>query len=232
MQRRDLMKFTVLNLLTSARVGAAPTSVPSPVVLELFTSQGCSSCPPADALLGEMVHRPGVIGLAWHVDYWNGLGWRDPFARPEWTERQKAYARRLGAEVFTPALVVNGAALVIGSDRNAVEAAIGNAARAPVAVRLRRTSAGLEAETDQLSEGVTGLLVTYDPEHSTEVGAGENSGRRLKEYRAVRDVASLANLTSRVSFPPVAPDLGVALLLRDASWRIVGAAELPPRAAA
>jgi hypothetical protein len=114
----------------AARAGEAP------VVLELFTSQGCSSCPPADALLGELVRRPNVIALAWHVDYWNGLGWRDPFATRLATDRQRAYAVRLHAEVYTPALVVNGAVVVVGSDRAAVAQAIGQAPPLSVPVAL------------------------------------------------------------------------------------------------
>src|SRR5580698_1939376 len=90
MRRRAFIAASLSPLLVTSRPGI---SAPAPVVLELFTSQGCASCPPADALLGELSGAPGVIGLAWHVDYWNHLGWRDRFARPEWTRRQKEYAR-------------------------------------------------------------------------------------------------------------------------------------------
>ena len=117
---RTLMLAAVAVLLT----GAAPASV-SPVVVELFTSQGCSSCPPAESLLGSLLARPDVIALSWHVDYWNYLGWRDPFADRQWTERQRHYARALRAEVYTPALVVNGAHMVVGSDAAAVREAMG-----------------------------------------------------------------------------------------------------------
>src|SRR5258708_1331264 len=143
MYRRSLLTATVLTL---PRFAARSQAASAPVVLELFPSQGCSSCPPADALLGELVRQPGVIGLAWHVDYWNGLGWSDPYARREWTDRQKAYAKYLGGEVFTPALVVNGAAMLVGSDKSGVSRAIQQAAPPPLAVALRRTASGLEAE--------------------------------------------------------------------------------------
>src|ERR1700683_5269841 len=102
--------FVTGSLLTLPLIAARARAVPAPMVVELFTSQGCSSCPPADALLGDLVRRPGVIGLAWHVDYWNSLGWRDPYASRAWTDRQKSYAKYLRGEVFTPALVVNGTA--------------------------------------------------------------------------------------------------------------------------
>ncbi len=225
MHRRGFMKATLLTLpLSATRAHAAPP----PVVLELFTSQGCSSCPPADALLGELVRRSNVIGLAWHVDYWNSLGWHDPYARPEWTDRQKSYAKYLGGEVYTPALVVNGSAMVVGSDTAAVRRAIDQAASPSLAVSLRRTASGLEAETDTTTTPVTGMLVTYDPKQETQVKGGENQGRGLVEYRVVRDVTPLVSLTSRMTLLGVPNDRGAVLLLQDASRRIVGAAELLP----
>jgi hypothetical protein len=217
--------FVTTALLTIARHARA---APPPVVLELFTSQGCSSCPPADALLGELTHRPGVIGLAWHVDYWNSLGWRDPYARREWTDRQRAYARHLDGEVFTPALVVNGATMMVGSDKDAVRQAIGLAAPPPVAVTLRRTETSLEAEIGVTATPVAGMLAIYDPEQATQVGAGENQGRKLVEYRVVRDVITLEKVTPRLVFPAIPANRGAVLLIQDASWRIVGVADLPP----
>ncbi len=225
MRRRDLM---TASLLTLALPGTRGHAEPAPVVLELFTSQGCSSCPPADALLGELTRQPNVIGLAWHVDYWDSLGWHDPFARHAWTERQQAYARHLQAEVYTPALVVNGAAMVVGSDRAAVRQAIDKATPPSVAVTLRRTSSGIEAEFGGLSARETGLLVTYDPEQATQVGAGENQGRRLVDFRVVREMMAVNLTTPRLTLPSVSAGRGAALLLQDAAWHVVGAAELPP----
>ncbi len=231
MQRRQLLKATLLTVPLSTIIARAASfaAAPGPVVLELFTSQGCSSCPPADALLGELVRRPGVIGLAWHVDYWNSLGWRDPYARREWTERQQSYARILGGEVYTPALVINGATMVVGSDSGAVGRAIEQAGPTRIAASLRRTPTGLEAEIETTAATpVTGMLVTYDPRHATQVDAGENSGRELVEYRVVREVTRLSALMSRMELPAVPANRGAALLVQDASWRIVGAADLPP----
>jgi hypothetical protein len=225
MRRRDLIAASVLTLpLPVARARAAS----APVVLELFTSQGCSSCPPADALLGELASQPNVIGLAWHVDYWNSLGWRDPYARSEWTDRQKSYAARLNSGVYTPALVVNGVAMVVGSDKTAVRQAIDQAIPPPVVVTLRRTAAGLEAGIGTPPTRATGLLVIYDPRVATQVGAGENEGRQLVEYRVVRDVVALESLTSRLTLPSIAENRGAALLIQDAAWRVIGAADLRP----
>jgi hypothetical protein len=225
MHRRGFLSATLLTLPAFAtRVRAAT----APVVLELFTSQGCSSCPPADALLGELVRQPGVIGLAWHVDYWNSLGWTDRYARRTWTDRQNSYAKHLGGEVFTPALVVNGAAMVVGSDKAAVRGAIDRATQPPLAVALRRTATGLEAEIGTSDRLLTGLLVTYDPEVVTDIGAGENQGHRLVEYRVVQDVVTLAALTPRLTLPAVPENRGAVLLIQDAAWHVVGAAELSP----
>ena len=225
MHRRGFLSATLLALpLPAARVRAASASV----VLELFTSQGCSSCPPAEAFMGELVRHPDVIALAWHVDYWNTLGWTDRYARRAWTERQRAYAERLGSEVFTPALVVNGSAMVVGSDKAAVRRAIDQATQPLFSVALRRTETGLEAELGTSSTALTGLLVSYDPEVATEVDAGENQGRRLVEYRVVRDVVALPALPPRLTLPAVPDNRGAVLLIQDTAWHVVGAAEVTP----
>jgi hypothetical protein len=234
MRRRDIVLASLSTLPLTAASGLAGQgsktqgSKTGPVVLELFTSQGCSSCPPADALLGELTRQPGIIGLAWHVDYWNSLGWRDPYARREWTERQKTYAQHLRSEVFTPALVVNGAAMLVGSDRAAVRRAIDTVSPPPVVVALRRAGSGLEAEITPVSNAMTGMLVTYDPEQSTQVETGENQGRRLVEYRVVRDVATFERLTPMPVLPSVPANRGAVLLVQDAEWRVIGVADLPP----
>jgi hypothetical protein len=224
MHRRTLLTASIAVPL----LPAIARSATNPVVLELFTSQGCSSCPPADALLGELARDPGVIALAWHVDYWNSLGWRDPFAKHEWTDRQRMYVGALSAEVYTPALVVNGTKMVVGSDRSAVRRAIDQAAPLAFPVSLRRTSGGINVDIGATSTPVTGLLITYDPEQTTQVSAGENTGRGLREYRVVRDVSRLEKLQTHFSLPAVSASRGVVLLLQDASARIVGAADLLP----
>jgi len=100
-----MRRRTLMTAVAASAFGARVQAAPKPVVLELFTSQGCSSCPPADALLGELTRRSGVIALAWRVDYWDHLGWRDPFASRTATARQRAYGRQIGGGVYTPALV-------------------------------------------------------------------------------------------------------------------------------
>lgn len=215
--------------LAASLVPSADAAAP-PTVLELFTSEGCSSCPPADALLGRLAREPGVIALAWHVDYWNGLGWHDPFSSPLATQRQRDYAQRLRDEVYTPALVVNGARMVVGSDAPAIHAAIGAAGNPGVPVSLQRTEDGVVAETGPAGRTVTALLATYDPQRTTSVGAGENGGRRLMEYRIVREATRLGawdGAARRLTLPAVAAGRGAVLLLQTDDLRIVGAADLP-----
>jgi hypothetical protein len=226
MRRRDL----VMAVLAASLAPTARAATP-PAVLELFTSQGCSSCPPADALLGQLAREAGIIALAWHVDYWNGLGWRDPYASPAATERQRRYAKVLRDEVYTPALVVNGARMVVGSDDRAVQSAIGAVGGFAMTVVLRRDAEAWVAEIGAAGQPVGALLASYDPQRSTEIGAGENGGRRLTEYRIVREVTSLGTWDGtprRLTLPSVAPGLGVVLLVQSADLKMLGAAELPP----
>ncbi len=196
-----------------------------PVLLELFTSQGCSSCPPADALLGELVREPHVIGLAWHVDYWNRLGWPDPFANRAWSDRQRAYAQALRTEVYTPALVVNGAIMVVGSNARSVNAAMRAAPPLPVATSLRRHGGQLVAEVGPLPLGASLSLAIYDPEHTTTVGAGENGGRKLREFRIVRELRALDPAEGRIMLPGIGGAQGAVLMIRDGQQRLVGTAE-------
>jgi hypothetical protein len=226
MQRRALLAaIAALGIPLGARAAGAP------VVLELFTSQGCSSCPPADALLGELARRPGMIALAWHVDYWNGLGWHDPYASRFSTERQRAYAERLGTEVFTPGLVVDGAAMLVGSDRAEVEAAIANAPPLRIPVAIVNGPDGAVARVGAASEAVTGLFVAWDPMHETSVGGGENGGRRLREFRIVRAAKVLGawdGTAREIPLPPIAPGQGATVLVQASDLRVLGAAELAP----
>ncbi len=174
----------------------APDEAASPsrplVVTELFTSEGCSSCPPADALLAELSEREGVIALSFHVDYWNYLGWSDPYSQEVFSERQRAYARILDGRVYTPELVVNGEVGLVGSNRRLVEAAIGKARETSVALEI-----GLEmhVQGDVVTANVSIEDVPSDAvlhlalvERSTnqDVQRGENRGRSLSHTNVVR----------------------------------------------
>jgi len=204
-------------------------------LIELFTSEGCSSCPPSERWMSTLKTSPDlwkkVVPIAFHVDYWDHLGWRDPFASRIATARQRAYAQRLGEDVYTPALVVDGRSIVVGSRREAVEAAIAVAAPLPVAMTPSQTADGVTLEIAASPVAVKALRIAYDPERATHVSAGENDGERLREYRIVRDVETLAEwdgaarrLTARL--PPAGQ--GQAILLQSADLRIVGALDLRP----
>jgi len=232
MQRRGLMLAGTGMLAGALAGGRRDARAASPVVLELFTSQGCSSCPPADRLLGELARDPAVVALAWHVDYWNGLGWHDPFSSQLATERQRAYADRLGEEVYTPAMVIGGAHIVVGSDPGAVRGAILTTPAPPVPVAIVQDGDGLAAEIGGAGRPVTALVAFYEPEHLTDVARGENGGRQLREYRIVRAAVPLGawdGASRRLTLPPVPPGLGATVLVQGADLRVLGAANLRPR---
>src|SRR5947207_25104 len=131
--------------LTLTMHGAPPKLGPTPVIVELFTSQGCSSCPPADALIHDIANDPAlrgrVIPLAFHVDYWDALGWRDPFSSKDWSERQVRYARTMHlSSAYTPQAVVNGTHEFVGSNRAALSAALETASSAKPAGDIALTA--------------------------------------------------------------------------------------------
>ena len=204
-----------------------------PIVVELFTSQGCNSCPPADAYLGELAARPGLLALAFHVDYWNYIGWADPFARAWATARQRAYQKSLNQRfVYTPQMVVNGAAQGIGSDRDAIEALIRAAQAARPAVHpdlaLRRRKDGtvlveIGAGASPAGAPADIWLVGYDRPHHTQVLRGENGGQTLTDYQTVRSYRRLGGWPGwslELVIPPAEAsslgDGGIAVLVQAA----------------
>lgn len=182
---------------------AVAQEVPQPahpaVVVELFTSQGCSSCPPADAFLADLAQVDGVIALALHVDYWDYIGWKDSFSQPAFTERQKAYARAVHSRmVYTPQMVVNGAQAAEGTDPEQVVGLIGAARQAPRPVRLSLSRRGgeitIRAQADApLATPAEVQVLRYVPEAVVDIGAGENAGRRILYRNVVTDITRLAD---------------------------------------
>src|SRR5262245_38547331 len=168
------------------------TRAEAPVVVELFTSQGCNSCPPADALLGELAQRPDLVALAFHVDYWNYIGWQDPFSSPEATQRQRDYASSLGlGSVYTPQMVIDGSFDAVGSDRTRVNQAIAAASqhsKIPVAIAANPTGGWLVTlPAAAVDQAATVWLALYDRQHVTSVRRGENAGATLTDYNIVRE---------------------------------------------
>ncbi len=167
-----------------------------PVVVELYTSQGCNSCPPADAYFGELAERRDLLPLAFHVDYWNYIGWTDPFAKPWATARQRGYVKSLNERyVYTPQIVVGGAAQGIGSERDTVEGLIRDAVshKAPqldLELRWREDGALLVdvGAGDSPAKSPADIwLIGYDKPHETQVLRGENAGRTAVDHQAVRN---------------------------------------------
>lgn len=192
-----------------AALAAAPAPAATPVLVELFTSEGCSSCPPADRLLARLAGPrsvPGVlvVPLALHVDYWDRLGWKDPFSSAVFTWRQEEYAVRLGSagRVYTPQIVVDGLRELVGSDEAAARRAIEAAAREPKA--FARVVPG---EGGQLRVTVAGaapgaavvLAVTEDPPAS-DVTRGENAGKTLAHLAVARELRVLGAVDGRGRF--------------------------------
>jgi hypothetical protein len=225
-----LLPHTALLALLALPAAAQP----APVVVELFTSQGCSSCPPADALLTELARTDaGLLPLDLHVTNWDRLGWRDPYSLPAATGRQRDYSARLGLEgVYTPQVVVAGLYQAVGSDRAAVRAAIARArAEAPAAVPLAVAAVGAGLRLHAAAGTGTGTLwlVGYDPRHSTAVAAGENGGRTLQETNVVRALVRAGDWSGAALDAQAPRPAGerVALLLQGADGRILSAAVLP-----
>lgn len=230
------MRAAVTALIAFAPLALAPIvattayAQQSPVVVELFTSQGCSSCPPADAFLTGLARdRRDVLPLAFHVTYWNSLGWKDPYSLDAATARQREYARHLGDDgVYTPQMVVDGATGFVGSDRAQGLKLIAGAAPKLVPVTVARDGQNLLIKVGAGAGQAQVLLVGFDPMHETQVGRGENSGRTLRESNVVRSLTPIGVWTGsavELHQKPPAGD-GFAVLLQAADGRIIGAARL------
>ncbi|WP_411838760.1 DUF1223 domain-containing protein [Paracoccus sp. ME4] len=209
-----------------AAADAAPpvaTALPSatlPVVVELFTSQGCSSCPPADAMLTALTGTPDVLALSYHVDYWDYLGWADSFARPEFTERQSAYARAAGERsVYTPQMIVDGQDTSVAPGPAQLMGLIDAHRYAPATVSVQRdpTDAGELIELQPLSDlggAVDVVLVRYAPERHVDVMAGENRGRTVLYSNVVLTLEHLSRWDGRQPLRlTVRPEL-----MEDGAW--------------
>lgn len=233
---------------------ATPKLARGMAVVELFTSEGCSSCPPADEFVGELAAaRPpqgdDVYIIAWHVDYWDYLGWKDPFGSSAASERQRGYAERMKAKgvgdagVYTPQLIVNGAAAMVGSDRTRGKGAIAAAkARAPAATIRLELRPAKAAGPVHIAVAVTGapkdaecVAAWVEDDLTVKVPKGENGGRTLKHTRVVRASAHKPVADGAAEFdltPPPGVDAAkshIVVFVQEAGYGvIVGAAEARP----
>ena len=229
------MRFWSLALTMGCLIPGLASAQPArrPVVVELFTSQGCSSCPPADAIVAELARdRPDLLALSFHVTYWNSLGWQDPFSFAAATERQRRYvALAVSPQVYTPAMVVDGRHDVVGSDRAGIEQALAHAASQAAAVApidIARAESGLTITVGAGAGHGTVLLLGYDRQHQTRVGRGENGGRTLLEANIVRSMATAGAWAGQPMQLHAAIPEGeeIAVLVQADDGRVLGAARL------
>jgi len=244
------MKRSLAVLLVILPLGAADSLPPArtPVLVELFTSEGCSSCPPADALLSKLNEAqpiPGVtvIALEEHVDYWDRQGWRDPFSSAEFTARQQRYGEWLHIDApYTPEMFVDGQSEFLGSDSRRALSELARAARTaktPVRLTLREKSAdrvSLAVEVDARTSGDVLLAIT-ESGLASDVARGENAGRNLKHSAVVRKMIPIGKLKAGRPFsaePAVLlahewkpENLGAVVFIQERSnGKVLGAAEL------
>jgi hypothetical protein len=228
---RILAGMVFLGLMTGTAIAA-----PRPVVVELFTSQGCSDCPPADSLLRHVqATDPDVLALDLHVTYWDNSAWSDPFSLRSATSLQDYYSSlRHGSEVYTPEAVVDGQAQFVGSDREAMMSAIEQAkaeikARSAVPVSVSHSGGRVSVHVDS-AKGSAGAaevwLFGFDPMHTTRVGGGENSGASLTEVNVVRSMTDLGTWNGRVFEQHVTapPGMKFAVIVQRSDGAILGAA--------
>lgn len=176
---------------------STPSVAEGPVVVELFTSQGCSSCPPADKVFSKIVDRDDVIAIALHVDYWDYLGWKDEFADPSFTKRQRSYARAKGSRtVYTPQMIVGGRDHIVGTrpmelaDLVQQHKSVPN----PVKVTLQRDGDRVRiAASGDVGAGAVVHILTYTPKATVNIRRGENAGRTLDYHNTVNKIVELAS---------------------------------------
>ncbi len=209
------MRIALTTLLfTTLALVPAQAGGPAKGVVELFTSQGCSSCPPADAALGNLTNQGGMVTLAWHVDYWDYLGWKDTFSSASATARQAAYARHIGGGSYTPEFVVNGAE---GSSSSGIARGGG----LPVSVSVE----GGKVKVAGGSGEANVFLVSYSASETVPIQRGENAGRSVTYRHVVTGMRKLASWSGA----PLSLDAGAGgscavILQRPGQGEIIGAA--------
>ena len=209
------------------------------MVLELFTSQGCSSCPPADRLAAQLAHDPEFIVLSLPVDYWDRLGWKDTFAKHAFTERQYAYARIRGdGQVYTPQVVVNGAEHANGANRRAIDASAETTTPPRLPVEIKRAGDEIEvtvAGTGSGSPRATVVLLPYFGSREVAIGRGENANSKMTYTNIVREIVPLGDWSGaaasfKTKLPSDAGYDGVVVLVQEGTVEnpgpILGTAKL------
>lgn len=222
--------FVVSTVLMGCVPGAYAET--RPLVVELFTSQGCSSCPPAEAYVGTLSTRPDILTLAFHVNYWDDLGWRDRFALPQSVERQNNYARNLHrASVYTPQIVIDGREDDLGSNARTITKLSATRDGVPLSITVQDATLAVNVGAQPGASASELVLVAYLRHAVSPIGRGENAGRTLEEFNIVRGVRTLGLWTGQAAMfrvlastlPQDATDVAVLLQPRG-QGPIIGAA--------
>jgi hypothetical protein len=227
--------LTSLALMTATFTGSAALAETHPVVIELYTSQGCSSCPPADEMLAELSQRDDVIALALHVDYWDYIGWADDFANPAYTQRQHDYASAAGsATVYTPQMVIGGVDHVIGSRPMEVTDLLRRhwAKESDVSLNITRDAETLQVTASYANAATPMIvqLVRFSPYETRQITRGENAGREITYTNIVRSIETLTAWDGGAELAldtPLEGDDPVAVLIQQGTnGPILAAAQL------
>ncbi len=227
-----LLAVALIQAATSLLPATSAAAGPAPVVVELFTSQGCNSCPPADLVLGELARRDDVLPLSFHITYWDRLGWPDTFGLAAATARQRDHAETLGRQgVYTPQMVIGGRIDVVGSQRGRVLEAIELLHGSPEPEPELAIEQGAIALAAGEGAACSLWLVAFDRAHDVTIERGENRGRTLRYHNVVREITALgdwdgAPLTLPLPLERLAAERrdGAAVLVqRKADGAILGA---------
>jgi hypothetical protein len=241
---RTTARLLFLAILFAAATGSNAAAAQPRAVIELFTSQGCSSCPPADELFAKMANDPEVITLSLPVDYWDRLGWKDTFAKHAFTQRQSAYASVRGdGQVYTPQAVVNGKRHMVGSRRSGIDKAVKETSaslRVPLSAKRKATEIIVTAGAVSNNRAARGTIVLMPILHARQVaiGRGENANRKVLYTNIVRDIIPIGTWNGRaaeIKIPAAQFENydGVVVLLQAGTiakpGAIIGAARTPLR---
>ena len=237
-----MKSFLVVTILATGLHAAEPNGR-VPVLAELFTSEGCSSCPPADALLMKLDKMQPVAGaqiivLSEHVDYWNDLGWSDRFSSPQFTQRQEMYTHALIAESYTPQMVIDGRKEVLGSDERAIQSAVAKAAARPklpvriVSAKRDDNQAVVSIAVGAASGKADVWVAIADDRDQSSVKNGENKGRTLNHVAVVRSLGKVGTVTKaaglektlRVPLASQAEGMRVVVFVAESGGPVMGAA--------
>lgn len=228
--------LAALTFVAAALTGAAATAQTNPVVVELYTSQGCSSCPPADDMMHDLAARSDVIALALHVDYWDYIGWADSFADPAYTRRQQQYARVANHRtIYTPQMIIGGQDHIVGAKPMEVADLIRDHMAAPSGVSVQISRSGdqltISAEANRAPRGdLLVQLVRYTPSARVDIRRGENAGKTIDYANIVQAWDVIGRWNGRAPLQmqtAVRGDMPIVVILQEQGpGRVLAAAEL------